>query len=383
MGAVQRKLNPTYASMMRAVREVIAGGGVLAGRRSLLVVLLLAVVVALSGCQTDGAESTTSTEAAVEIKPAMAGLVDRHNLPDESVREVVNGFVVLVNWSELQPEPFGPIADDNPLDLAISEVRSIEAANPGTNLQIKLRILGGLGAPEDLKELSGGPVAVMDPRDNVSGTIGRFWTDGYADAYVDLHAKLAGRYDDTPELRVVSISQCMTVYAEPFIRDVADDASVANLLAAEFDSDQDRDCIRRQVDAHQVWRSTRSGLAFNPYQVINQDGTVGVDLGFTVSMMDYCREVLGERCVLENNSVRWPPFEGRYERMYESMSELGSPISLQTAKPELVGDLAATVEWAIGQGAGSVELPRTYDRLLTPEELETLDAALEANAFGS
>ena len=367
---------------MRAGSGVTTAGGVRSGRRRPSALLVLAVaLVALSGCQTDGADSTSATEPPV-LKPPMAGLVDRHMLPDESLRQTVNGFVVLADWSELQAEPFGPIVEDNPLDVAIDEVRRIEAANPGTDLQIKLRILGGLGAPEELKALSGGAVEVANPRDGVSGTVGRFWTDDYAAAYADLHAKLAQRFDNVPELRVVTISQCMTVYAEPFIRDAGDEATVDNLLAADFDSDQDRACMRRQVDAHQVWRSTRSGLAFNPYQVINQDGTVGVDLEFTISMMDYCREVLGERCVLENNSIRWPPFEGRYERMYESMAALGAPISLQTAKPALVGDLAATVEWAVGQGAGAVELPHTYDRLLTVEQLEDLDAALEANASG-
>ncbi len=373
--------------MIQAGSEVVATGGVRTRRRRLLELsALLVVVVAMAGCQTGGDDpiaASEATEPPVELKPAMAGLVDRHMLPPKELREVVNGFVVLVDWSDLQAEPFGPILEGNPLDLAIEEVRRIEAAEPGTGLQIKLRILGGLGAPEELKRLTGGPVAIMDPQDKVSGTIGRFWTDDYGDAYTDLHTKLADRYDLVPELRVVTISQCMTVYAEPFIRDAADEVSVANLLAAEFDSVQDRECLRRQVEAHQVWRSTRSGLAFNPYQVINQDGTVGVDLEFTVSMMSYCREVLGERCVLENNSIRWPPFEGRYERMYESMAALGAPISLQTAKPELVGDLAAAVEWAVGQGAGAVELPRNYDRLLTPDELEALDAALEANAFGS
>lgn len=373
--------------MIQAGSEVAATGGVRTRRRRLpALAALLAFVVALAGCQTGSDEPTATSEATeqpVELKPAMAGLVDRHRLPPEPLRETVNGFVVLVDWADLQAEPYGPILQGNPLDVAIEEVRRIEAAKPGTDLQIKLRILGGLGAPEELKLLTGGPVAIVDPRDNVSGTIGRFWTDDYGDAYTDLHAKLADRYDLVPELRVVTISQCMTVYAEPFIRDAADEVSVANLLAAEFDSDQDRECLRRQVEAHQVWRSTRSGLAFNPYQVINQDGTVGVDLEFTVSMMSYCRDMLGERCVLENNSIRWPPFQGRYERMYESMVALGAPISLQTAKPELVGDLAATVEWAVDRGAGAVELPRTYDSLLTPEELEALDAALEGNASGN
>jgi hypothetical protein len=312
----------------------------------------------------------------------MTGLVDRGKVPGAALRNVVNGFVVAVDWAELQPEPWGPITEDNPLDVAIAEVRRLHEVDPELDLAIKLRIFGGLGAPEQLKALSGEPILVTDPQDQVTGTIGRFWTDDYGSAYEDLHAKLADRYDDVPELRVVTISRCMTVYAEPFTRNTGDEASVASLLESDYDSELDRACMSEQIEAHQVWTSTRSGLALSPFQVINQDGSVDVDLDFTISMMEHCRDVLGERCVLENNNIRWPPFKGRQATMHEKISEFGWPISLQTAKPSLVGDLASTVEWAIGRGANAVELPHSYRILLSPEELQRLDAALEANPIG-
>jgi hypothetical protein len=74
-------------------------------------------------------------------------------------------------------------------------------------------------------------------------------------------------------------------------------------------------------------------------------------------MMQYCRAVLGERCVLENNSASDPP---KYPRMYTAMRQLGNPTSFQTATSAKVGDLFAVLDWAVAQGANSVELPQGY-----------------------
>ena len=56
-----------------------------------------------------------------------------------------------------------------------------------------------------------------------------------------------------------------------------------------------------------MWQHTHSDLALNPYEVVNSAGSVRTDEPFTASsMMEYCRQVLGTACILENNSLRSP-----------------------------------------------------------------------------
>jgi len=86
-----------------------------------------------------------------------------------------------------------------------------------------------------------------------------------------------------------------------------------------------------EVDQGRVWQHTRIGLALNPYRRIEADGSVVRDVGFTTQLMDYCRQQLGPQCVLENNSIRWPPITGDMAQVYAKMQQLGPPISFQTA----------------------------------------------------
>jgi hypothetical protein len=318
------------------------------------------------------------------VKVPMAGLIDRWSLAPSHLRDVVQGFVVDVKWADLQEEAGGEIIRPNAIDEAIGLVQELNSADPGLDLGLKLRIRAGVDAPAWAKGLSGEPVAVTDPRSGTTGTVGRFWTDAFGRAYSDLHLELAKVYDAVEELREVTIARCTTVYAEPLIRNLGDPVSTGNLLGAGFSRAADQDCLRQQIDAHDVWVRTRSGLALNPYQALDSDGGSAADVGVTLELMAYCREVLSERCALENNSIRWPPQRGRandmYLEMYAGMSSLGPPIGFQTAASSRVGDLEKAVEWAVDQGACAVELPRGYERDLDRQQLSVLDVALRSNA---
>jgi len=323
----------------------------------------------------------TTPPGGAHLKPAMVGLIDRQGFPADDYRPVVSGVVVDATWDELQPAPGATIVAGNPIDAAITEVRALNRAQPDHQMALKLRVFAGIHAPEWAKELGGSPVSVTDPVDNVTGTIGRFWTDEYGRAYADLEAQLAARYDGVPEIREVTIARCTTVYDEPFIRDRQDPATVQALLDAGFTVSADVQCLREQVDAHDVWQTTRSGLALNPYQRIDATQGRAEDEPITDAMMGYCRQRLGARCVLENDSLRSPPLAGAYTAMYQRMEAFGAPISIQTATPRKVGDLAATVQIAVALGASAVELPRG-DGGLTPTQLEPLSRALLAVPFG-
>jgi hypothetical protein len=60
--------------------------------------------------------------------------------------------------------------------------------------------------------------------------------------------------------------------------------------------------------------------------------------------------------------------------MYDRMKAMGPPISFQTANPNKIGDLLATLQWAAEQGANSVELPGSYQK----ESPQTFTAANDA-----
>jgi hypothetical protein len=314
-----------------------------------------------------GAVSPGTTAPSGPLKPVLQGLLDRDGQPPaQYVNTAVRGWVVKVNWSDLQKTAGGPITENNAIDQAIAAAHKL-------NMGLKLRIYTGVNAPEWAKNLGGAPVTVVDPQDSTQGTVGRFWTEDYGKAYDDLEEKLAAKYDAVPEVREVVVSRCTTFFAEPFIRDKGDKGSVANMLGAGFSFDADQACHREEIDAHKVWLQTHSDVDFSPYQNIEKKGVNSVDESFTESMMDYCRTNLGARCVLENNSIR-TPVQAAYAPMYDRIKAMGPPISFQTANPNKIGDLLSTLMWAAQQGANSVELPGSY----TQSSPQTFAAANDA-----
>ncbi|PZR80542.1 MAG: hypothetical protein DLM65_07830 [Candidatus Aeolococcus gillhamiae] len=337
--------------------------------RGLLVVTGL--LVALAGCDeqtpvlvTASPSRSSSTPASPQptlnsnLKPMLHGLIDRDGPPAAALRNVVTNFVVAVNWSDLQPTP-GDIVANNAIDQAMTTARRMNAVAGQTPVGIKIRLYTGVYAPAWAKQLGGPPVAVTAGA--LTGTVGRFWTDAFGAAYADLWKRLAARYDSVPEIREVTVSRCMTFYAETMIRDVEDPSTVQNLLSAGFTINADKSCISQEIQLGTVWHSTRIGVAFNPYQLVVGAGVHASDEDFTEQMMHYCRVTLGPQCVLENNSIRFPLQPGLYQHMYEAMILLGSPISFQTAALTRIGDLTTTLQWAASVGANAVELPKGYN----------------------
>jgi hypothetical protein len=313
------------------------------------------------------------------LKPVLGGLVDRAGVPDPAFHDVLDGFVVDVAWADIQPQPFAPLAADNAIDRAITSVRNL-AGGAGGDMRIKLRVNAGVEAPEGAKHLGGEPVVVdYEGYQDLQGTIGRFWTPEFGAAYNDLQVKLAAAYDLVPEVSQVEITRCMTFYAETFLRQAGTPSTPAALLAAGFTVDADKRCHRQQVQAHKVWRRTRSGLAFNPYHLIRPNGNVSSELSFPKEMIGYCRLVLGGRCVLENYSLSSPLRDGLYPELYSALQAAGGPRAFQTAAQSRIGDWRATLSYAVEVGAASVELNRSYPTY-DLNELAAFSQALRTNA---
>ena len=324
--------------------------------------------------------SSLPSPAPSNLKPALAGLLDRNGVPPASFLGALGGYVVNAYWKDLQPTPGATLTANSSIDRAITEVNALNAAH-GTQLGLKIRVFAGVWAPQWVKNLGGSPVPLTNPQGGGSGTIGRFWTDAFGSAYNHFVDLLAAKYDEMPVIREVTISRCTTFYDEPFIRDTTDPADITALLDAGYTPSADERCQRQEIAAATVWQHTRSDLALNPYEVIGTAGSHANDEPFTLEMMQYCRQLLGLACVLENNSLRYPVLGAGYEAMYASMSQLGAPISFQTATAERVGILSETIGYAITLGASSVELPGGYQSIETPASYSSAGKLLAGNAL--
>lgn len=295
-------------------------------------------------------------------KPVLKGLLDRDGAPPAAyLGSAIAGWVVNTTWRAVQPTKDGPLAADNPIDRALVEVRAYNAAHPTAPVGLRLRVRAGVDAPDWAKSLGGPPISLIEPQGGGTGTVGRFWTADFGRSYAGLQAKLAAEYDGVAEIRETVISRCTLFYAEPFVRPKGDQGDIAALAAAGFSTAADHRCLQEQIDAHSVWRTTNSDLSLNPYQDLERRGGPatggGADEAFTDAMMAHCRSVLGNRCVLANNSLRSPP---KYAAMYAKMKAFGPPLAFQTAAAKRIGSLAATLQYADQFGADSVELPVSY-----------------------
>jgi len=289
-----------------------------------------------------------------EVKPLLSGLLDREGPPPAGDTDLIRDYVLNVAWADLQPRASGP------LHLAGLEAALGYARQHGA--RVKLRIMAGIGAPDWAKHLGGRPYYALESASGEGGLVPRFWTRGFGRAYADLHARLAAHYDADPTVAEVTMSRCTTIFAEPFARQAWEWATVRAMLDAGYTAAADMACLRDQVTAHRVWRRTRSGLAVNPAQLVTPTGEVRVDDAFTAIMMRFCRDQLGPRCVLANNSIRSPissldRSEPHYARMYDAMRNVGGPHSFQTAAPARIGDCGNTLVWAVEARAAYVELP--------------------------
>lgn len=344
---------------MRWARRLSRGLG--AGA-SALIILAIVPGAAVTNAK---ATATATCTAAGGVKPLIRGLVDRAQIPPAPN---LQGAAIEVKWSDLEPSGPGLVAG-NPIDVAL--------AAAGCSLPLRLRVLAGTNTPEWVKQDSGGDISLINPFDGSTGTVGHFWTASFQADYDRLQSELAAAYDSVPNLDEIVVSRCSLFYPEPFLRDTSIKSNVTNLLAAGYTLAADQQCQLEEIDSSvSRWATTRVGVSFNPYQVLNSDGTTGLDENFTEQVMGYCRYTAGPRCVLENDSIR-DPISGliaAYGQMYSVMSgaagpvhvtigglnvdvALGAPLAFQTAVAGRIGDFWGTLIWARQHHSASVELP--------------------------
>jgi hypothetical protein len=356
-----------------------------------------------------GAWFIFTSQANPVIKPQIAGTIDRQGMSPSTYHSVVDSYVFKVDWAELQPNSGSELVTSR-LDTEIQKAKT-------NNMHLKIRMYTGSGSPNWVKNLpvtSGtqGPVRICDPNavPVLCGDIPHFWEKNVQDAYAAVVAKLAAKYDgidgDGAVIQEVVIGGCATIFQEPLIRQRGTE-NIAAFQQGGYTEGGNWACEQAQIQAHETWIHTRSSLAFNPYDEWTGSG-FKITPAKTEQLIDYCRIVLGERCVLGNNSIGktstmnidrpcseingtgWASL-APYVRLYTYMKCKGAPVYFQTEFADRILEhgftLPQVVNYAISLGAGMVELPAGYANSsktnihITPTDMVTFDTQLNNNAL--
>ena len=324
--------------------------------------------------------------SAADLKPKWDGLIHAFGIPPSGWESTVDEAVLKINWSAIET------AKDQYSYKAIDDFLTQAAAK---DCNVYIRLFCGSHVPNYLKT-EAGTVHIYNNTDGVDDWVVQWWKPVVAERYRLLNQKLAERYDGTDRpnndrLRVITMSRCMTTYAEPFIRELSSPDTRANLMAAGYTTALDKAAQIETVQIHaDLWKRTRSSIALNPYQALTTAGTLSTDLNYTLQFMDDAKAILGDRLIIQNNSLR--PIAllggptGTYGKMYDKMYQMylgGTFIGFQTATMKrLQGGLKETIQYAIDHGASYLELPAGYQNTttagVTRAEEDAFDLLLEA-----
>jgi hypothetical protein len=269
-------------------------------------------------------------------------------LPNNSMEEInahpgiYSAAVINLLWSQLEPQE--GVFDDSALTSALANIASYNARYPATPVAAKLRINAGVGTPEWVMQLTGGPIEVAGETGTIQ--IGAFWTSPYKTAWRALQAHLAAEYDSGSTIAEVAISSCSSHTDEPFIIEL-DATSLANMRQFGFNDATYMACLSGAQDDYAAWVNTPLDFTFNQYR--NSDGcTVSkptsclvANSAFTIQVMEAFRAALGtSRAVVANHGLQVPlttaaeaiyaEFQTLYSQAQAQTPPATSPLELQT-----------------------------------------------------
>lgn len=295
-------------------------------------------------------------------KQQIVGLIDRQNtswinqndgtpqFTMDNVNQfpgVFSGVVLNTSWAALQPTPYGPL-DVSTIKNALKQIAAYNKQHPTRPLAVKLRVWAGANAPLWAKSLGGSPITIYRNKvGNCTGaptcalTVGRFWdvNGQYVQAWRAFQVKLAKIYDDAPLIHQIAVTSCTQQTDEPFVP-TTDNTAKANLRAAGYTDAAQQVCLKNAalVD-FAPWKKTLIDFSFNPFFYMDANAT-GQNMQVTEDVMDSCISTLGQRCILDNQSVgttgqtiHIPIFQAIWSR-----GSQGAPINLQTAGPIGMGN---------------------------------------------
>ncbi len=347
------------------------------------------------------------------IKPQIGGLLIRHfnewiayhTINDADSLKYTPGFVVDVNWSDLQSYKNAPI-NPNIIDTAISFVQQVNAMYPDLNLHLKIRLYCGCFSPAwviNSNPLFHKPGVGYENTPQSDTIMACWWKKDFLKDFKDLEKKLAAKYDTVKVLEEVTTSACGTFSAETIVHQFSGQTTGSNsknnavylyniqhALAAGFTNNADINAQKTSMDAMHAWKHTRVEFIFDSYEYINSDTTVTLRNDISKQLIDYFITSFGKQAVLGNNSIRqstdsaYLPGGITYD-LFEYMSDYRKnnniPLTFQTALIDRVGNLPATIQECINFNAGCVELPDGFDTVLVKSQIKKYDQKLIKQAI--
>jgi hypothetical protein len=260
-------------------------------------------------------------------------------LPDNGMEEinahpgVYSGAVINVLWSQLEPQQ--GVFDDSAIESALSNIVAYNAKYPATTVAAKLRINAGIGTPQWVETLTGGPITIAGYNGDI--TIGAFWSNSYKAAWQALQSHLASVYDNTTRIAEVAVTSCSSISDEPFI-EALDYNSLSNMRQYGFSDATATACLSGAKDDYAAWQNTPLDFTFSPYR--NSDGCTSAsncspvqNPGFSNAVMDQYRSSVGARAVIANHALQ-NPVASQLAPIYVEFLNLGDPVELQTISPE-------------------------------------------------
>lgn len=318
----------------------------------------------LAACQARVSELEAELAARQEpMKPIVRGIFTRTLAAFPPATSAVKTVTKPIYWSDAEPAQ-GQFTTA-PVDLLLDEAES-------RGQQVRIRPMLGKDAPQWAKEIGDGPLAfsVTEGGTTQSGTIPDLWEPEYQAAAEAFLGWLAA-YDSEPRVALVFASAGMTWYAEPFIRSFGNNRDV--LVAAGYTDEADRALQSWQLQIMTAWTRTPVGLAYNPWQYLDDAGTFRSSIPVMAEVMDEHLALFGERTVLQNNSIEEGDIASPRPMYQAFVDRPQAAHQFQCAAASRVGDEEATIRWAHSYlGATGIEHAAT----LTEAKLAELDALL-------
>jgi hypothetical protein len=313
-------------------------------------------------------------------KPPQTGLVDmgfNHFYDDAGVEPTftlsdlanygssVSEMVLNVTWAEL--EPTSGQFDFAAITSAISAVSAYNTSN-GTDIGIKLRVWGGVVAPDWAKNIDGPPIvisgqATIDPTNYTPRTIGHVWTADYNEAWTELQTELATyvasggsvTFDGNPIIRGISQTAGATASDEPFVS-YPTDAPISKgatetvnqfgeLVSGGYTNEAEMLTLRAAIADYAAWATTPLDYTINPFHIYSA-GTSTLDENFSLAVLQQTRN--STRLVQAGNHALDNPQHSQLPYLYAQLTAdaaltiAAAPNSYQTASPDLLATHSGT-----------------------------------------
>ena len=237
----------------------------------------------------------------------------------------MGSFVHEIKWREIEP------TEGSFDEVEVAKLQTAVDWATENNRTMRLRLFTGSYSPDWIKSEAGSlPWYSYSPLSGATyfDTVPIWWSALYGDlykAYMERLVILCAAMDPVVD---VTISQNMTIFAEPMIRQWGSAENVVSVRDAGYTVEQDITAMKRSIDTHRdTWAAVEVGssFAFNPWsEPANLEaGLAGgrPNLPVSFELMDYLCTTLGRCGILQNNSIGDPiGVRGpRYEQFWAYM----------------------------------------------------------------